>query len=235
MDDSKNGKTTGKPLNLATADSAMFAMSRDMKTTGDASLAGGQGIQGDATPALASAFRPLIARPAESAVARQATLRLVVSRDGASIAAGTEDDARVMASALSVDDLGAAERFVLWALRRWLGGRALWEPVWREFRAVFDQATATRAMAGLERVAGGLRSRARRAFVVHRPCCRHVGLDEVALLGIVAACQRFDAESAALKATWLVSADAVPDLVAALNALAQPLLTAELVLPDRSR
>ena len=137
-----------------------------------------------------------------------------------------------------LSDLVAAERLVIYGLRRWivgLGRREAWH--WSlAWNAMARDLGGTEARAGLTAVNAlvrALAAAARRPFRHHHPCCPLLTADELAVLCLVAACQHDDAVLAAGLSAWLVRPEGAGALTEACAALARTLAGRALALPLR--
>jgi len=134
-----------------------------------------------------------------------------------------------------VQQLGEAERLVLWAFRRWVAGPEQLPMLAREFGRQFRRADARPALRALDAALAALSRQARRTIHHHQPCCACLGADEVCILSIVAALQGGAPAAARAMAQWLVRAGGVDAFVAALADLAACLSASGLDLPYRTR
>jgi hypothetical protein len=135
----------------------------------------------------------------------------------------------------SVQELGEAERFVLWSFRRWVAERGQLPMLAREFDRQFRRSEARPALLALDAALTALTRHARRTIVHHQPCCPCLGADEVCFVSIVAALQGGATAAARAMAQWLVRAPGVAAFVAPLDDFAACLAGSGLDLPYRTR
>ena len=90
---------------------------------------------------------------------------------------------------MQVSDLIYPEQLVIWAARRWLGGKRGWERVQEEFALSLGCARARLALHGLESLLRLIENGARRTVFLHRLDCARVSADEEALLTLLGAIQ----------------------------------------------
>lgn len=91
-------------------------------------------------------------------------------------------------------DLGHAERFLVWALRRWamglLGNNARhWTFVWYEFETQLGDIDGKAGLANFAKMSRALQLYALRPRVHQHPCCPAVARDETWFVDLVAAFQ----------------------------------------------
>jgi len=131
-------------------------------------------------------------------------------------------------TARNVADLGRDERLVLRGFRGWvLGLRAnAGAPctiAWTMFASDFGAEAGRAIMVALVAVIAALAAGPRRPLRLHPPCCPRLGHDELALLGLLDACRQGHWALARARAEWLVEANGVGDLLAAMSRLARTL------------
>ncbi len=134
----------------------------------------------------------------------------------------------------SVQELTEAERLVLWAFRRWVGGPEHLPMLAREFDRQFRRDDARPALIALDAALTVLSRRARRTITYHQPCCACLGADEVCFLSIVAAAQAGAANAARAMANWLVRDDGVASFIQSLDDFAECLADSGHDLPYRT-
>lgn len=113
-------------------------------------------------------------------------------------------------------ELTAGGRLAVGSFRRWLQGAAgdtglHGRLLWRGLVDALGEQDAHVALLALSRMIKTLQSYARRRFAYHQPCCGALTLDEIAVLGLLTACQRRQLQLARGRALWLVHADGLGD------------------------
>lgn len=135
-------------------------------------------------------------------------------------------------------DLG--ERLMVWSMRQWRLGWAApaspaWQEVWNEFAVRFGGREGRMALAAFTALLGRLRTNARRPLRDRCVDCPTLGVEEISVLRLVAACQRRQQPLAQGIAQWLAPLDETADMVAAATRLAAVLTRHDLLLPERGR
>jgi hypothetical protein len=126
----------------------------------------------------------------------------------------------------SLSELSEAERLVVALYRRWVLGLqgspgTHWSLVWKELAHKLGPADGGAALSAFAALVCGLQRSARRTLYHHQPCCPCLCADELALVGLVSACQQGEWPSARALAMGLVQVEAVEDLLAAAARLAE--------------
>lgn len=140
----------------------------------------------------------------------------------------------------SLGALTAGERLLVLGLRRWIAGWQRREPghwslAWKDFTKALGRDSARQALAGVNGLIWELATSIRRPYR-HAPCCCPVLCsDEMAVLCLVAACQKADFACSARLAEWLVKPRGADRLVATSSEIASALVQAGYALPDRQR
>lgn len=130
-------------------------------------------------------------------------------------------------------DLTESEQLVLSCFRRFLAGPQYREMLWRSLTHEFEVADARAALKGLEATIRVLTAHASRNIAYHGPCCPCVGPDEIALLTVVTAVQRGEAELAQLVARNFVPEPRIALMLGAVAVFAEALRRAAVELPLR--
>lgn len=153
--------------------------------------------------------------------------------DTAALVAAPAGEARIWPT--SVQELGEAERLVLWAFRRWVADRGELPMLAREFDRQLRRSEARPALLSFDAAFTALTRHARRTIVHHQPCCPCLGADEVCVIAIVAALQGGAPQAARCMAQWLVRAPGLEAFVAPLDDFAACLTGSGFDLPYRTR
>jgi hypothetical protein len=136
--------------------------------------------------------------------------------------------------ARTVADLVFAEHLLLWSLRQLVADQERFACVERAFVKALGRGPGRIAAGAWRGAIGTVMAEPRRPVLLHRPCCRAVSDDELALLGIVAA------QQARLPRAWrrlaeaLIGADAAPSLLGRLAPLAEALADDGIIVPWRA-
>ena len=138
-----------------------------------------------------------------------------------------------------IDDLEDFEALLVSCLRRWIAGLCQhdarhWTIAWNDLAKRLGAEDARQATSALNTVVCEICTQARREFRHHPPCCGHLSADELAMLSLVAACQRRQVARARARAAWLVREPGVDGLLCAGMRLATALSVQGHRLPDRS-
>jgi hypothetical protein len=135
-------------------------------------------------------------------------------------------------------ELSPPEYLLVASLRRWVAGLrqnngAHWRVVSVEFAGAFGAAGGTEALAAFGRAAGLLQNHPREGLGCHLPCFPRLSIHEGCFMLLVAACQYGDARLARAASGWLVTEEAVGDLMTAAATLARAMRQRGLLLPRR--
>lgn len=139
----------------------------------------------------------------------------------------------------STAELAPAERFIVWAFRRWVLGLKQntgdhWTLVWNEFARQLGDRDGRDALCGFAGLVKAMQCHARRRISYHQPCCPFLGADEVSIVCFVAACQNEHPQLSRSLAEWLVKADGADEMLEAGTRLSAGMHRHALLLPQRS-
>ena len=135
------------------------------------------------------------------------------------------------ASRRQVGQLSSAEQLLLWSLRIWAAEGFASRMLQQEYFLRFGLIEVDAALQALDRVLETLARHGRRVPAIHCTACDRVGLDEEAVMALVAALQTGDRTYAAAAAPWLVEGGSRETLVTAAEELAQIMARHDLPLP----
>ena len=139
-----------------------------------------------------------------------------------------------------MDQLDPLEADLVLCFRRWVLGLRKsdprhWSVAWNDLAKLLGGKDARFAASGLNAMILEICGSARRHIRHHPPCCRYICGDELAVLSLIAACQRREVARARAVAGWLVLEDGVDGLFCAAMRVAAALAAQGCVLPNRSR
>lgn len=138
----------------------------------------------------------------------------------------------------TIAELEPAERFVVLSFRCFVlghsgGHRHLRRRFQHEFLTNLGDRDGELALAALGRLVGCLQRQVRKAFSLHHPCCPGLGVDEVWVVCLVAACQHRQPHLARALASWMIKPAAHDELMQASIGLARILRRNAMTLPLR--
>lgn len=138
-----------------------------------------------------------------------------------------------------MDQLDPLEADLVLCFRRWVLGLCKsdprhWSVAWNDLAKLLGGKDARYAASGLNAMILEICGSARRHIRHHPPCCRYICGDELAVLSLVAACQRREVARARAVAGWLVLEDGVDGLFCAAMRVAGALAAQGCILPNRA-
>ena len=139
----------------------------------------------------------------------------------------------------SVENMTAAEIFLLRSFRYWVSGLKNnaphhWSLVWNDFAKRFGETDAKLALCGFFGVMKALQIHARRKIRHYPVCCSHITGDEEAIVAIFSACQRGDWSLARRRSEWLVHEDGIGDCLNSAGEMTKRMTSHNLKLPEHT-